>query len=115
MESRELSQQPYCWPQGLWRAGVGASRNQIGGTTRAMDQSRGTAAFRYESYFHLHEELHLLDVSELQTHDRGDEDRKPVPSSSAHHRKVEGNFMSSGECWTFFFFFFFARFVCNSK
>ncbi|XP_056254798.1 zinc finger protein 420-like [Seriola aureovittata] len=41
------------------------------------------------------------DVSELQTHDTGNEDRKPVPSSSADHRKVEGNSLSSGECWTF--------------
>ncbi|XP_044027204.1 EF-hand calcium-binding domain-containing protein 1 isoform X1 [Siniperca chuatsi] len=40
------------------------------------------------------------DMAELQTHDTGNEDRKPVPNTSADHRKVEGNSQSSSECWT---------------
>ncbi|XP_039977976.1 zinc finger protein 420-like [Xiphias gladius] len=41
------------------------------------------------------------DVSELQTNDTGNEDRKPVPSSSGDSGEVEGHTLSCGECWTF--------------
>ncbi|XP_040910176.1 zinc finger protein with KRAB and SCAN domains 7-like [Toxotes jaculatrix] len=41
------------------------------------------------------------DLSEMQTHDSGNEDKNPIPSSSAAHGKVDGNSLSSDECWTF--------------
>ncbi|XP_033492234.1 uncharacterized protein LOC144458252 [Epinephelus lanceolatus] len=40
------------------------------------------------------------DMTELQTHDRGNEDTEPAPNTSADHRDVEGNAQSSSECWT---------------
>nr|XP_046273577.1 EF-hand calcium-binding domain-containing protein 1 isoform X1 [Scatophagus argus] len=39
------------------------------------------------------------DVTELQNHDSGNEDRKPVPNT-ADPRKVEGISQSTSECWT---------------
>lgn len=38
------------------------------------------------------------DMNELQTHDTGNEDRKPVLNTSADHRKVDSQ--PSRECWT---------------
>ncbi|KAL7382104.1 hypothetical protein ABVT39_016971 [Epinephelus coioides] len=40
------------------------------------------------------------DMTELQTHDRGNEDTELAPNTSADHRDVEGNAQSSSECWT---------------
>ncbi|XP_059206178.1 zinc finger and SCAN domain-containing protein 22-like [Centropristis striata] len=39
------------------------------------------------------------DTSELQTHDTDNEDRMPVPHTSADHRGVEGNTLIRSECW----------------
>ncbi|XP_035537895.1 EF-hand calcium-binding domain-containing protein 1 isoform X1 [Morone saxatilis] len=38
------------------------------------------------------------DMTELQTHDTGNEDRKP--DTSGDHREVKGNLQPSSECWT---------------
>lgn len=38
-------------------------------------------------------------MTELQTHDTGNEDRKPVLKTSADRREIEGNAQSSSECW----------------
>ncbi|XP_029298960.1 zinc finger and SCAN domain-containing protein 21-like [Cottoperca gobio] len=40
------------------------------------------------------------DMTEFQTHDTGNEDKKPVPNTSSDYRKIDGNAQSCSECWT---------------